>query len=427
AQEHAANADDNASRGLLIPASDEHAKAAAAYQECVDASNDEGAKTTLRRLHNHHSKMAADFQTRIAQLRKDGVDPALPQKPAQPRHSSTPHHVAPNPSASLSPHASRTRIGDSQLTVDESFMLLGPQSTSADAGDAFSHFWRAMERLDHLAKPVAFATASLGLGSNLEFGRRSTHSSDTEDSDRPRKGSMKQTLSPDNSFSTAYDGETAKSHGAKQPVIDLRGDFDEIAEEDYDSSDSFCFVPSKSEPSPAVLRKENDALRVQAENLQKQLDSAQRLLQQRSEQDQQLRDSIAIARREAHRAMGASFVLHRPGPQQFDLNALGSLSIPPAPVARGPPPPSRDQEAQQAQARRIRELEEELRVTREEVRTVRVENEKQKAMIAKFRERWDKLKESAKRKREAKAAAEAQGAPVHERIDEEPEAEAQAE
>lgn len=41
-------------------------------------------------------------------------------------------------------------------------------------------------------------------------------------------------------------------------------------------------------------------------------------------------------------------------------------------------------------------------------------------MIAKFRERWDKLKESAKRKREAKAAADI----VHERIDEEPEAEA---
>ena len=49
----------------------------------------------------------------------------------------------------------------------------------------------------------------------------------------------------------------------------------------------------------------------------------------------------------------------------------------------------------------------------------------QKAMIAKFRERWDKLKESARRKREAKAAAEAHGGLVHERIDEDPEAEAE--
>ena len=47
-------------------------------------------------------------------------------------------------------------------------------------------------------------------------------------------------------------------------------------------------------------------------------------------------------------------------------------------------------------------------------------------MIAKFRERWDKLKEFAKRKREARAAADMQNSPVHERIDEEPEAEAAA-
>ena len=48
-------------------------------------------------------------------------------------------------------------------------------------------------------------------------------------------------------------------------------------------------------------------------------------------------------------------------------------------------------------------------------------------MIAKFRERWDKLKESARRKREAKAATETHNVPVHERIDEEPEAEAEQE
>jgi hypothetical protein len=44
-------------------------------------------------------------------------------------------------------------------------------------------------------------------------------------------------------------------------------------------------------------------------------------------------------------------------------------------------------------------------------------------MITKFRERWDKLKDSAKRKKDAKAAAEAVKSGVSERIDEEPEAE----
>lgn len=43
-------------------------------------------------------------------------------------------------------------------------------------------------------------------------------------------------------------------------------------------------------------------------------------------------------------------------------------------------------------------------------------------MIAKFRERWEKLKESAKKKKEAKAAAHSV---AHEPIVEEPEAEAE--
>jgi hypothetical protein len=44
-------------------------------------------------------------------------------------------------------------------------------------------------------------------------------------------------------------------------------------------------------------------------------------------------------------------------------------------------------------------------------------------MIAKFRERWEKLKDSAKRKKEAKAATEVATTGVRERIVEEPEAE----
>lgn len=47
----------------------------------------------------------------------------------------------------------------------------------------------------------------------------------------------------------------------------------------------------------------------------------------------------------------------------------------------------------------------------------------QKLMIAKFRERWEKLKDSAKRKKEAKAAAEVAATGVREAIVEEPEAE----
>ncbi|KAI0315519.1 hypothetical protein OF83DRAFT_1164757 [Amylostereum chailletii] len=420
AHQHAANADEFTSKGLLIPAFEQHSKAADAFQACIEASNDENAKRTLRMLQNKHSKAGKDLQRRIDTLREDGIDPTLPQKPVQPRPSSVPSHLAPGPSASPPPHLSRGFLGDSQHTVDESFMLLGQQS--ADAGDAFNHFWKAMEALDHLAQPVAFATASLGLTepSRKPFGRHGSQSSDTdaEEGSRSRKSLTKgqsKRVSPDNSFATAYDGDMAKSTRVGQSVIDLRNDFDEIAEEDYDSSDSFCLVPSKSEPSSFTLKKENEAMKLQIETMQKQLETADRMLKQRKEQDQQLRDSIAVARREATRAMGASFVAQRPG--QSPSFSMLTPSLIPTPPAPPPHNAGRDREAQSM--RRVRELE-------EEIRNARVENEKQKAMIAKFRERWDKLKESAKRKREAKAAADIQNSPVHERIDEEPEAEAAA-
>ncbi|KAI9434007.1 hypothetical protein H4582DRAFT_2185439 [Lactarius indigo] len=410
AHQHATNADEFTSKGLLIPAAEEHQKSADAFQSCIEASNDENTKRTLRMLFNEHSKAAKELQRRIAALREEGVDPALPQKPAPPRPlpaSPPPTHGS---SASPLPYPKGGRMPDSQ--VDESFMLLGQQST--DASDAFNTFWKAMEHLDHVSQPLAFATTSLGLTESpqRDIGRNGSYSSDTdtEGSARSRRaflGSRSKAQSPDSSSPTTIDDArlpdaTKASH--------LR------TEEDYDSSDSFCFIPSKSEPSPSVLKEENKTLRSELETAQKRLETAERMLKLRQEHDQQLRENIAVARREAQRAMGASLhAAQRPGQSTFDIASL-NLVPPPPPVV--PISTNRDRDAQLS--RRVKELEEELR-------TMRVENEKQKAMIAKFRERWDKLKESARRKREAKAAVEAHHAPVHERIDEEPEAEAEQE
>ena len=44
AHQHAANADDYLAQGLLIPAAEEHYKAAEAFQACVDASNDDNVR-----------------------------------------------------------------------------------------------------------------------------------------------------------------------------------------------------------------------------------------------------------------------------------------------------------------------------------------------------------------------------------------------
>jgi len=65
---------------------------------------------------------------------------------------------------------------------------------------------------------------------------------------------------------------------------------------------------------------------------------------------------------------------------------------------------------------RIHELEERLRL-------LQVQDITQKAAIAKYKERWDKVKDSMKRKKLAKAAAEVQLAAERNRIDEEVEPE----
>lgn len=119
--------------------------------------------------------------------------------------------------------------------------------------------------------------------------------------------------------------------------------------------------------------------------------------------------------------MSASTMASRPG---VDLSGL-NINAQPVPL------PGINTSREGQYLRRIKELE-------EENRALRVENEKnvcfdvslrkkhsndlghQKAMIMKYKERWEKLKESARRKKEAKTSATTS---VKERIIEEPEAE----
>ncbi|KAG6881269.1 hypothetical protein C0993_002164 [Termitomyces sp. T159_Od127] len=95
--------------------------------------------------------------------------------------------------------------------------------------------------------------------------------------------------------------------------------------------------------------------------------------------------------------MGASMIGQRP--MNIDLNTLNVPTI-------AIPSMSSGREAQYA--RRLKELEDEVQ---------------SKAMIVKFRERWEKLKDSAKRKKEAKAVAAVASMATRDRIVEEPEAE----
>ncbi|KAK7023719.1 hypothetical protein R3P38DRAFT_2953885 [Favolaschia claudopus] len=404
AHQHAANAEDFLGQGLLIPASEQHLKAAEAYEKATERSNDDSAKRTLKLLYNDHLKAAKDIERRIEQLRIDGKDPNLPHKPDPPqpsaRSNSHPHPTYPRSAPSPPPQRPMT---DSQGTVDESFMLLGGQRS--DPGDAFNQFWNIMQgMLDNLSQPVAFATAPLAseyaapkhvARAKLAGSRRDASLSSDTDIEEPMVTRFARRL--------GMSGDSKKSSSNLNTNLVSTPDAEDDFEQGDELTESFFLIPSSSDASPAILKQDNASLRLEVESLKQRLEASQRVLQLRRDQDAQLRDSIYQATKEAQRAMGASVV-----GQPF--------VVPNASVLRETPGIKTGREAQYA--RRVKELEDELR-------SVRVENDKQKAMIVRYQEKWEKLKESAKRRKETKAAAAAEAARplTRERISEEPEPE----
>ncbi|KAM6501927.1 hypothetical protein JOM56_001904 [Amanita muscaria] len=392
AHQHALNAEDHFNNGLLVLAAEEHSKAAEAYLAAVERSNDESAKRTLRMLYNRHSKTGKDIQRKIDKLKQEGKDPNLPHKPERPasppvRGIQPVGHQNTQNSATSSP-PSRPMID----TVDESFMLLGGQRS--EPGDAFNQFWNIMQgMLDTLSQPVAFATVPLAVdGSKSPPGAETPQPK--KDDNNASDTEVEEHIFARLSKRVGITREPSKLRNNGALSSDEFEDVDDFSEDD--ESDSFYLISTeKDHTSASALKSENASLKTELETLQKRLATMERVIQLRKEQDMQLRDSIFQATREAQRVMGASMLAPRPG------------------VETGSPTPSLSSGREAQYIHRIKELE-------EEARNMRVENDKNKAMITKYRERWEKLKESAKRKKEAKAGA---SSVVRERIVEEPEAE----
>ncbi|KAJ7285624.1 hypothetical protein C8J57DRAFT_1496358 [Mycena rebaudengoi] len=412
AHQHAANAEDEANKGLLIPAAEEHFKvrkassgniqnnyhelqAAEAYEQAMErrVPHFAKAKRTLRMLYNEHQKAAKDLQRQIEQLKAQGKDPNLPHKRDPPQASASRSNTQPHPA--FPPHRA---ISTSTPSNDR---FTGHCGQRSDPGDAFNQFWNIMQgMLDNLSQPVAFATAPLGA---MEYESSANSAGKT-------KLSSQTTLRRDGSLSSDTDIEEpmVTRFARRLGMSDLHHlqilttiYFDEGDE----LTESFFLIPSSSEPSAATLKQDNAALKLEVDMLKKRLETTERIIQLRREQDAQLRDSIFQATKEAQRAMGASVV-----GQPF--------LVPNSSIMRETPGMKTGREAQYA--RRVKELEDEMR-------TVRQENDKQKTMIIRYQEKWEKLKESAKRRKENKAAAaEISLAPsplVRERIVEEPEPE----
>lgn len=154
--------------------------------------------------------------------------------------------------------------------------------------------------------------------------------------------------------------------------------------------ESFYVIPSVASPSMKALQSENATLKLELQSTKTKLGHAEKAIKIRQEQERVLRDSIISVRREvtasffwesslmsfqAHRAMSSSAV----GGRQASLAALESTfpifsqALPEGSPQITPAPHALEREAQYM--RRIRDLEEEIRLSR-------VENEKNVLIFA---------------------------------------------
>ena len=190
--------------------------------------------------------------------------------------------------------------------------------------------------LDNLSQPVAFATVPLGhpetpnspsLPDKKDDLRRDGSLSSDTDLDEPifSKFTRRIGMSREGSKS-GHSGRSSRNRpsNGKQPEYEIDGslgEYDEdFLEEGYlslcytesnssdffffvegdDLSGSFCLIPSGPEPSSSTLRKENTSLKTELASMKSRLETAERILKLRKEQDLQLRDSIFMATREVH-------------------------------------------------------------------------------------------------------------------------------
>ncbi|KAG8758000.1 hypothetical protein FRC14_001010 [Serendipita sp. 396] len=409
AHAHVAAGEDYEVQGLLVCAFPEFYKAAELFLACMDQVENPHTKQTLKLLYNENNRRGKELQRRVALNREEAHSVTNPRTQS-PNRAGT---LAPS-SRYESPSRTNTRENNltmSQRTIDDSYMVLGGRT---DPQDPFNQFWSKLEQvLDNLSQPVAFAT--IPLTSSYE------PTGDISTKDQEEEGySDDSEVDPSRSRPKLLDHMGVNSQEEQENLADklaqaLEDDADLIDE--FGMDESFYVVPSVASPSMKKLQAENIALKQELQVLKTRLGNAEKTIKGKIEQERAIRDSIISVRREAQRAISSSALIGgRPGSLANLEATLPSIMPPLTNIQTQQTSGALGPEREGQYVRRIRELEEELRQSR-------VENEKNRATIQRFRERWEKLKESAKRKRSAKAAENARGDSVKETIQEEPELE----
>ncbi|KAK6905016.1 hypothetical protein I203_105835 [Kwoniella mangroviensis CBS 8507] len=295
----------------------------------------------------------------------------------------TPNPSAPTGEPSLSPLYSSSSTSSS---TEESFIHFG---SPPETLDPFSRFWGMLENmLEEVSGPVMFATAPVDAPAPTATDARSAGKKDdklSREKTITRKGKQKET---EESFYVVKN--------RRDETINLEST-DEEEEEDFveRTGSSTNSAPTKTAEEllleNASLKTSLDALALHAESVD---NTNKTLKKQLEEREKGLKVIMENLKKEAGRVksvVGQSQLLSNSSITRLPgLGMVGSTG--------GVGGTAKDD---MTSKKRIKELE-------DEVRMLKGENEKQKEQIGRYKERFEKIKQNAKAKKEAKLAATAQ-------------------
>ncbi|TPX34018.1 hypothetical protein SmJEL517_g03267 [Synchytrium microbalum] len=448
AHSFAGQAEDYRDSGKWAKAADYHSKAAEQFLLATQQTTNAEVLKTLHLLQASHSQQAKELQKKVSAQSHRPPQYATPsyqstsssprqsvsqvsdkqsqllQRQQQQQQRQTPYYQ-PQQQQHYQQHILSTNTSPSSSTIstttagptEASYLFLThPKDLEAEVQDPFNRFWDAVENLVQktVTAPVAFATAPLGFdefGANNSGGNKQSNNTSPSSSYTSNNGSgggrdvMSETIKgPGGGATSILNSYFVVPSSTSAPEYYPSATYPPSSQQQQQS------VPSSSRSShpnynghqqnynneePLRLRTEQDLrvlktseeLRLENASLKMTVDMLSRqvvALQRAAEENDMLRSSIIQFRQDVQKEKAKQRML-KPTPGGFPSSPAASTMM---------------DEREASLTRKVVSLQDELKLAKQDVERVKQENERHVSALHKYRERWERLKESAKKRKE---------------------------
>ncbi|KAI9301905.1 hypothetical protein BJ944DRAFT_290579 [Cunninghamella echinulata] len=440
---YANSAEEYEDRELWSKAIESHKSAAEQFQLALDYTQDTEAGKTLRLLIATHTRKAKDLERKVIKLKAEQqqrMEARSYEQQQQHYHQrSMSNHIIgagglkgidnamnmngllnalPNELSPTGPSHLQTKMDKSKTyesfqhnTIGESYALLSADNDDDDdddASDPFNKFLHAVEVLvDQLSNPVAFASAPLNEDDiSTPYHQRLLSNDDTTTT-------TNFTLSPSNSNNHSHNKDK-NIKDSQDPTIDnsmMMESFFLVP--DHPTSDlNHLVTPSTTiktaitsiSPTSKSSSMQDNALKIENEQLKRHIDHLTRRiksLEKSAEESHILKSSILQFRNDVQRQAKRIMQSHHGSVsmRSSSVALLGNSTIGNESISQNSFPRQQQSSVINQTNGSTAELVTRLKDLEEENRRLKDQVDKQQLLMNKYRERWEKLKESAKKRR----------------------------